>query len=65
MVAGADDALSVGVLTGAGGTFCAGADLSEQRSESDGEPAAALTLVAGLYTWFAFRRRYERSSPAA
>src|SRR3712207_3781519 len=38
-----DDALSVGVLTGAGGEFCAGADLKAIASE----PERALRLSTG------------------
>jgi enoyl-CoA hydratase len=41
----ADDALSVAVLTGAGGKFCAGADLKAMREE--GAPRASRVAVDG------------------
>jgi len=43
----ADDDLAVGVLTGAGGTFCAGADLKAMLGAADGEqPVSAADLPA-------------------
>ncbi len=44
----ADDAIAVGVLTGAGGTFCAGADLKAiMDGWSDGGPVRTRSLAAG------------------
>lgn len=43
--AAADDAIRAVVITGAGGVFCAGADLREVEAALEGDPARAMAFV--------------------